>query len=223
MPGLVGIFASMQHIRGAHFRFLLNEKPFVDSGPQRCTTKEHNGEVTVSEENALQHGGYAKFDGIATLEIWKGILTDWRLNSNFVLDGWVRLTSTKTYNTIVNFGGFNNGLLLRLNSGMYNDDVYINSQEHIIDLRPIFPTHQWVYFAFVRTGSTVELWTSENNAAPTRRVLRNVGTSVINPTNQSPLFGSFTVNQQLVGDLSDVRLAHPIKTTIDKTTVPVTF
>jgi len=226
MSCFVGIVAQMlAKIEGAFFRFLLNEKPFVDiDGRQRCRTKEYN-EVTVSNENALQHGGYAKFDGTAALEIQRGLATDWRLHSDFVLDGWVRLTSNKMFNTILNYAGLSNGLLLRVNSGP--DDVYINNQSNPIDTRPIFPINEWVYFAFVRTGSNVELWTSQNNAVPTRRVVQNVGTSVINPTNQNPFFSStvntnFT-NQFLAGDLSDVRLAHPIVTTINKTTVPMTF
>lgn len=206
---------------GAYFRLLLNKKPFVDSGPQKVSPvvgDSDTAHVDINTTDAIRNGGCAVFHGAASLHIHPGVGTRWPLSGDFILDGWARISENQLHNTILSYGTFRDGILLRPGK---TDSLWVVNQHR--NCTSFFPINTWVYFALVRSGGTVELWTAQQGQPRAElRASIDIGNAVINPENINPILGRSThrTDEHLRGMLADFRLYHPTSQSIDKSKVP---
>ena len=206
---------------GTYYRLLLNRKPFVDSGPLKVRPVLGDSEtsnIDINTTDAIRNGGCAVFHGAACLHIHPPIGKRWVLSGDFIMDGWARLSENRHHNTILSYGTYRDGILLRPGT---DGSLWVLNQQR--NCTPFFPVNKWVYFALVRSGGTVEFWTAEHGQP--RAGLREsfqIGTSVINSVSTNPILGrsAHAADEYLHGLLSDFRLYHPTSKNIDKSKVP---
>jgi hypothetical protein len=127
---------------------------FVDSGPYNLTISVF-GSARILDQNKKSGSGAGFFNGNSSY-LTSSVKSVYSFGQNdFTVEGWFYSNSSANNQTLFSIGSFDDGILLRRQTG--GDKLYVNGTPYNYDPN-LFPIDTWVHVALTRASGQINLW-----------------------------------------------------------------